>query len=216
MDPSRLFPALGTSGAPPALPAALDRASEGWWALSPRLRAAIVMVLLVAGLAVLGRGATRSPWGPPVAVVVAAADLSPGAPIGPGDLRTASWPADLVPANALVDPTDLGTDARVRGPIPAGTALTPQHLVTGVSGLVEPGEAAVPLPTDRVAGIQAGEVVDVVATSVHGTGQRVADGARVVAVDADWIWLAVRLDQVEAVAAAGTTGQALLAVRPGR
>lgn len=198
-----------TTGPPLALPVLLDRLSERWWRLSPRWRAAVVMIGIVAVLAVAGRGAARSPWGPPVPVLVTAVDVPAGAPVV--DVRTADRPADLVPPDALTAPPD---DARARGPIPSGTVLTERHVASGVAGLVGPGEVAVSLPRDGLPPVEAGQAVDVLATRPDGSGSRVAEAARVLAVDDAWVWLAVRTEQADAVAGAAGTGQLRLAVRP--
>lgn len=198
------------SAAPVALPAMLDRVSERWWRLSPRLRAIVLVTLSVVVLALVGRGATTSPWGPPRQVLVLRADLPAGAPVGPDDVDHVQWPAELVPTDAL---GELPEDARVRGPAAADAVLTGRHLVSGLAGLLQAGEAAVSVPTDGLPAVVAGDVVDVVAATPDGAGHRAATAARVVAVDAAFLWLAVDRGQVDAVAAAGATGRVTLAVR---
>lgn len=194
-----------------ALPAALDVVSERWWRLSPRLRAVVVGVAIVGALALVGRGATTSAWGPPRPVLVLVADLPAGAAVQPADVERVSWPADLVPTDAL---TELPPDARVRAPTIADSALTDRHLAAGLAGLLAPGEAAVPVPLDGLPEVVAGDVVDVVTATPDGTGHRAATAARVLAVDTTSLWLAVGADRVDAVAAAAASGRVTLAVRP--
>lgn len=194
-----------------ALPAVLDRVSERWWRLSPRVRAAVVVVLTVAVLALVGRGATTSAWGPPQQVLVLQTDLPAGATVEATDAQHAQWPADLVPADALVE---LPDEARVRGPAAADAVLTRRHLASGLASLLEAGEAAVSVPLDGLPQVAAGDVVDVVAATPDGAGQRAATAARVVAVDPAFLWLAVDQADVDAVAAAGAAGRVTLAVRP--
>lgn len=215
MDLSRLSPRV-PSGTPVALPALLDRASERWWRLPPRVRTILVVVMALLALALVGRGATRSPWGPPTEVLVPAADLAPGDVVGPDAVRRTTRPADLVPADALTGVDQLPDDARLRGAAPAGTVLTRRHLAAGLAGLVAADEAAVPVPRGGQPPLRAGQVVDAVVTTVQGTGTRVAGDARVLAVDADWTWLAVPADRVDVLAGAATSGQLVLAVRTGR
>lgn len=201
-------------GAPIALPAALDRAADRWWALPPRARAATLLVVVVLALALVGRGATASPWGPPGPVLVAATDLSAGDPVGPADVRVATWPTGLVPDGALTAPSDLPADARAAGAVSAGAVLTPHLLADGVAGLLSDGRAAVPVPGDGLGSVRPGDRVDVVATAMDGSGRRVATGADVLAVDGEQLWLGVDADAVDAVAAAGAAGRITLAVRP--
>jgi pilus assembly protein CpaB len=216
MDSSRirdLLPGL-TSGGPPVLPAWLDRLSERWWGLPPRARAALVVAGIVLALVAIGRGATRSPWGPPVPVLVAAADLEPGVPVGAAELRSAQWPAGLAPNDTITALADLPADARMRSAVPAGTPLTGRHLVSGLAGLVAPGHVAVSVPRDGLPIVPTGALVDVVTAGVHGEAARVTAGARVLALDGDWVWLGVPAEQADAVATAAVTGRVLLAIRP--
>lgn len=197
--------------APVALPGALDAVSERWWRLPPRLRAVVVAVAMVTTLALVGRGATTSAWGAPRQVLVLVADLPAGAAVGPADVERVAWPDDLVPPDAV---TELPADARVRAPTTADSVLTARHLASGLAGLLSDGEAAVPVPLDGLPDVAAGDVVDVVTATPDGTGHRAASAARVVAVDATSLWLAVDADRVDAVAAAAASGRVTLAVRP--
>lgn len=218
MDLLRLLPRRsrdrpGPGGAPITLPAPFDGISERWWRLSPRLRAGLVVALVVLLLALAGRGAARSPWGAPTPVLVTTSDLAPGQAVGVGVVGGADWPAQLVPDDALTDLGQLPADARVRGAAPAGTVLTERHLATGVAGLVDADEAAVPVPRDGQPPLRAGQVVDAIVTTVQGTASRVAPDARVLAVDADWLWVAAPAGRADALAGAATSGQLVLVVR---
>lgn len=200
---------------PVALPTVLDAVSDRWWALPPRVRAAVVVTAALGLLALAGRGATASPWGPPVPTLVAGRDLPAGHALTPADVATATWPAGLVPDDAL-GRDDLGGDARLAAPARAGTPLARGDLVDGVAGLVADGHVAVAVPVDGLPAVRAGDHVDVVAGSPDGVGQRVASDAPVVAVDGAFLWLGVPHDRVDAVAAAGAAGRITLAVRPAR
>lgn len=214
-SPARSRPGrFGLHGAPIALPPVLDRLADRWWALPPRVRTATLVVLVVVALALVGRGATASPWGPPGPVLVAATDLPAGHPVSTADVRVATWPTGLVPDGALTAPADVPADARTSGPVTAGTVLTPHLLADGVTGLLAEGRTAVPVPGDGLGSVRPGDRVDVVATSMDGSGRRVATGADVLAVDGEHLWLGVDADAVDAVAAAGAAGRITLAVRP--
>lgn len=204
-----------SGGTPVALPPVLDRLSEWWWARSPRVRAGLLLLVVLVALAAVSSGAVRSPWGDPTTVLVAGADLAPGDRLDPGAVSRATRPDALVPADALTELDDLPARARVRGLVPAGTVLTHRHVAGGVAGLLEVGEAAVPLPRDGHPPLRAGQLVDAVVTTARGTGARVATGARVLATDATWAWIAVPTDRVEALAGAAGSGHLVLAVRAG-
>lgn len=198
-----------------ALPEPFDGLSERWWRLAPRLRAALVVVLAVLLLALAGHGAARSPWGAPTEVLVTTSDLSPGQAVDAGVVGGTERPGNLVPGDALTGLDQLPGDARVHGRVPAGTVLTERHLATGIAGLVDAHEAAVPVPRDGQPPLRAGQVVDAIVTTVQGTASRVAAQARVLAVDADWLWVAAPTDRADALAGAATSGQLVLVVRGG-
>lgn len=212
MDLPRL-PRLGAPlrGRPFVLPAVLDRVSRAWWQLGPRLRGALVAVAVVALLALAGRGASTSAFGPPVEVVVAGRDLAAGAVLDGAAVARRTWPADLVPDDALTD----AAGGRLRGPVVAGQVLTERHLVAGLAGLLEPGQAAVAVPLDGLPVVVPGDVVDVVAATPDGRGQRAASGVSVLAVDSGWLWLGVPDAAVDLVAASGAAGRLSLGVRSG-
>lgn len=216
MDLRRLL-TRASHGPPFTLPPLLDAAAERWWALSPRWRTVLLVAVAVAALALVGRGATASPWGPPRPVLVAERDLPAGHLLSAADARPASWPEDLVPAGAFgADELATAGDRRLAVPVPAGGVLARGAVVDGVAGLLDDGHSAVAVPVDGLPTVDAGDVVDVVATRTDGGGQRVASGARVLALDGTFLWLGVPADRVDAVAAAGAAGRLTLAVRPTR
>jgi pilus assembly protein CpaB len=156
-------------------------------------------------------------------VVVAAADLTPGAPLAAGDLAVARWPPGAVPdgsagsadqltGQVLAAPLRRGepvTDVRVVGPrlweqVPAGQVAAPVRLADlAVSSLLRPG--------DRV---------DVLSTAAEAPGaQVVAAGALVLtappppagdrspgAADGGLLVLAVAPDTAARLAAAAADG----------
>lgn len=189
-------------GAPFALPSILDRASERWWARSPRTRFVLVgSALALAVLAGLSHAAA-TPYGPPSTVHVATRDLPIGHEVSPGDLRRADWPLELIPADATTDP-----GGRLTAPLPAGAVLTDGHLGSGgIAGLLPPGTVGVPLPTGSIPALTPGQRVDVVGRDVQGVGLVLARGARVIAVEAEEVWLAVTRESAPDVAAAAPTG----------
>lgn len=213
MDPrSRLSRLL--DGPAPALPAALDGLAERWAAARPRTRLVVSAAAVLALLAVAGRGATRSPWGPAVAVVVTRADLPAGRTLTPDLLEAARWPKRLVPADALPAPAPaLGQRLAVGAP--AGTVLTGRHLLRpGVTGDLPAGTVAVPVPLGDSPAVAAGQRVDVLAARADGGGTRLAAGAAVLGVEGEVAWVAVGREEAPAVAGAAAAGAVTLAALP--
>lgn len=198
-------------GRPPALPPLLDRLSRAWWQLGPRLRWALVTAGVVGLLALAGRGASTSAFGPPVEVLVASRDLTAGTVLDGAAVTRRTWPADLVPDDAITSPDGR----RLRGPAVAGQVLVERHLAGGLAGLVAPGHAAVAVPVDGLPDVAPGDLVDVVAATPDGRGQRAASGVEVLAVESGWLWLGVPDSAVDLVAASGAAGRLSLGVRPG-
>jgi Flp pilus assembly protein CpaB len=195
---------------PPVLPARLDAWSDRWWALSPRVRAA---VCLVSVLVVVTAGALRgltSPYGPPTQVLVATRDLSRGEGVDGTDLREATWPSGLVPTGATLVP-----DGDLTAPLPEGAVLTTGHLTEdGIGGAIEPGRAAVPVPVELVADLPVGTRVEVIVSDADGHGRTLAADAEVVAGDAVSRWISVDRDAAAEVAAAAVRGTLAIAVLP--
>ena len=201
----------GADGPPPTLPAVVDGALDRWWALPPRLRAAAVLaaLLLVAGGGVAR--VARSPYGPPVAVLVATRDLTVGAPAA-GAVATERRPADLVPQDAVLV---LPAEATFAIGVVAGTVLTARHLRPGGPLADLPaGSAAVAVPADAVPGATAGRRVDVIAVRADGGGAVVAPDAWILATEGDRIWLAVPRTAAPDVAAAAARGLLSVALLP--
>lgn len=204
--PSR--PEVG--GAPVVLPPWLDALSDRWWGLTPRVRIATVLGMLLALLAASSLRLVASPYGSPVPVLVAATDLPMGTALEADDLQAARWPGELVPSDARHQV--VGT---LTAPLPAGAVLTDAHVTDrGLAGVVEPGQAAVPLPADLVPALDVGAAVQVVASAADGTGLVLAERAEVVAADGTSLWLTVPEAAAADVAAAGLRGTIALAVVP--
>jgi Flp pilus assembly protein CpaB len=195
-------------GAPFVLPSWLDALSDRWWGLTPRIRASVVVAMvLVVAVAATARVAA-SPYGPPVPVLVATSDLPTGTVLDEGVLRAERWPAQLAPDGGRTDPSGTLT-----APLPAGAVLTGAHVTEdGVGGMVGPGRAAVPLPAELVPELAVGTVVQVITSGPDGGGIVLADRAEVVAADGAALWLATPELAAADVAAAGLRGTVALAV----
>jgi Flp pilus assembly protein CpaB len=195
---------------PLVLPARLDAWSDRWWALAPRVRVTVCVVL---ALAVVTAGALRgltSPYGPPTQVLVATRDLSRGEVADRTALREATWPADLVPVGATLD-----ADGDLTAALPEGAVLTAGHLTEdGIGGLTEPGRAAVPVPVEQVAELPVGTRLEVIVSDADGHGRTLAADAEVVAGDAVSRWISVDRDAAAEVAAAALRGTLAVAVLP--
>lgn len=202
------------SGPPPLLPAALDRVAEWWAGVGPRPRLALGAAVTLAVLAVIGRGAATSPWGPERPVVVATTSLSAGHVVRQGDVAAASWPARLVPTSAPRRPAEaIGRPLALTAP--TGGLLTAEHLAAaGVATQVTPGRVAFPLPLPEGIALRSGQRVDLVGSDGrHGTA-RLAAGTRVLDVDGAVAWLEMARDDVTRVAGALALGRIAVAVLP--
>jgi pilus assembly protein CpaB len=205
---TRLF-----DGTPLAAPALLDRVSERWWSLSPRLRTAAVALTGVLALAAGTIGLVASPWGAPVTVLVARHDLTVGQPVGAEDVRRTDWPAELVPAGALGDAGEVG--GTVVAPVPAGSIVTDLHLGEGgLGGVVPAGSAAVALPAETVPGLTPGARLDLVGADLDTRGTVLASGAVVLVHDATHVWVVVEHHEAAATAAAALAGAVTAVVVP--
>ena len=201
-------------GPPMRLPASIDRLHDAWVGAPPRLRALVIAALVVSGVAVAGRGAVRSPWGPPVAALVAATDLPAGHELTAADVTIEQWPRDLVPADAPIDPQAI--DGRpLRTGLTAGGIVTDAHLGdAGIAHELAPHEVAFPLVPPEGVALTPGHRVDVVAGGADGAGSRLASDARVLAVDAAVVWLALARDEAPAVAGASAWGEVTVVLLP--
>jgi Flp pilus assembly protein CpaB len=191
-------------GPPPSLPEVADRLAERWYGLPPRVRVVLAVAAALVVLFVAGSGVARSPWGRPVDVIVAAADLPAGSPLDAGMIRPERRPEGLVPADALG--ADAANGARLAGTVVAGTVLTARHLHDGdgVAAHLAPGRAAFPVEAGTVVAVQAGQRVDVVAGDVEGRGRALATDARVLSVGEGVVWLEIDRADAPALAAAAT------------
>jgi hypothetical protein len=195
-------------GPPLALPPVLDAVAERWWRTRPRTRALLSLgALSVVVLAGVGHAAA-SPHGPPTGVWLAERDLPVGAALE-GGVRRASWPQDLVPVDAVTEPT--GT---LIAPVPRGAVVTTGHVGHGgfAAGLPA-GTAAVALPLDALPALTAGARIDLVVADPDGGGVTVASDAVVLGSDEVTVWVAVdrgRAAQVSGAALHGPIGVVVL------
>lgn len=197
---------------PPVLPPWLDGLSERWASAGTWTRTAIIAGIVVAGLAVAGRGAATSPWGPEVDVVVAARELPAGRVLEAGDLTTARWPHRLVPPGS---PAAVGEAAgrTLAVGAPQGTLVTGDHLAEdGIASRLGQGRVAYPLPVPDGAALAAGQIVDLVTGDGDGGGVRLAAGARILAVDGTTAWVAVAREEAPAVAGAASWGEVVAVI----
>ena len=138
---------------------------------------AIVLVVLALILGVFAFRLARQPAPAPVPaaesnqaqqtapqadVVVAARAIAAGRPIAGQDLKTERW--QVAPAQAHKDAAPL-IGKHVRRDVAAGEPLLESALMRGIATYLAPGERAVTIPIDEVAGaagrIRPGDMVDV-------------------------------------------------------
>ena len=198
------------SGPFPALPAALDRWSERWWALSPRVRlssAVAAALLVVIGFAIADGSE------PSTAVLVTTRDLAAGDPVDPASVTVVERPAGTVPEGAL---RGLPQGAESLGPIPRGAVLTRVHLTeAGLAATVAAGRVATAVPAEALPpGIAPGQHVDLLAGTPDGQTRVLASGARVLTVGQSHVWLEVSRDEAAHVASAAAWGRIGVALLP--
>lgn len=201
-------------GHPPVLPAWLDRLSERWATATTWVRVCVITAVTAVALIVAGRGAATSPWGPEVAVLVAARPLPAGHVLEAGDTEPARWPQRLVPVGTPSHPDDV-VGRTLAASVPAAALVTGGHLaVDGVAAELEAGRVAYPLPVPDGSPLSAGQLVDLVTGDGEGGGVRLAAGARVLAVDGTTAWIALARDEAPAVAGAAAWGEVVAVVLP--
>ncbi|MGK5112836.1 MULTISPECIES: Flp pilus assembly protein CpaB [unclassified Geodermatophilus] len=184
--------------------------------------------LLAATALVLALRPAAPPAGPgepeTAPVVVAAADLPPGAVLATGDLAVARYPTALRPAGTTPDPTALVGQA-LAGGLRAGEPVTDARLVgAGLTAQLAAGQVAAPVrPADVVVSalVRPGDRVDVLATAPDAArAEVVAAGALVLAApgpdDAGEGLLLLAVDGATAalLAAASTTATLTLSLPP--
>lgn len=201
-------------GPPLVLPAPLDRLCERWAYCPPRLRLAVLLAAVLAVLTVAGRGAARSPWGPPSMVLVARADLPAGHVLQSADLAATRWPERLVPPGSPSEVTSV-TGLPLAIGLPAGSRLTSAHLAKGGVAAGLPGDqVAVPVKLAEGVTLASGQHVDLLAADPDGRGVPLASDASVLAVEGEHVWFAVRRDQAPAVTGAAARGELGVALLP--
>lgn len=189
----------------PALPAPIDAAVEGWWRLSPRIRA--VAVALCLGLVIFGivQRTSRSEWGPLQEVAVARQARDAGMVV---EFELQYRPQTFVPANAVSE-TDQRLLARDIG---AGEVVTEWHLAAGIDSLLADDEVALAVPND-LPELPPHAHLSLLATGLDGTGVRLGN-ARLLAHRPDWLWIAVDASIAPGVTAAMDRGGVTIVLAP--
>jgi Flp pilus assembly protein CpaB len=127
--------------------------------------------------------------GADVTVVLAARDLPMGTTVATADIRTVRRPSTTISSDALRDP-GLAVGHVVAVALLRDDVVGARHLVTGVNGIVPPGQRAVHVVVKDGFQPPIGSVVDVLATydpslasvaAAPGRAAVVARGARLVA-----------------------------------
>jgi Flp pilus assembly protein CpaB len=175
-----------------------------------------VVGLIGAGVVAKARAAQDS-WGRSEVIVVAAADLSIGSSTNDGDFEFVSWPAALVPPDAL---RSLPVTDRLVTTVLQGEPVTGRDLASAREHALElaPGMRAIGFPTHAgMPPMQAGDLVDLVLVEdPFGVGDRfrVLDPPGLVLdVNDDGVALAVHADLVGEVLNGQTNGRVSFAVR---
>lgn len=124
------------------------------------------------------------PDGRTTPVVVATADLAPGASLTSADVRVAQYPAGLVPNAAVADPAQI-LGRSVSAPIAEGTPVTTVGLLGSETLDAQPGQVLMPLrmaDAEAASILKPGNTIAVFATptdSIDGEPQRLLDSATV-------------------------------------
>lgn len=159
-------------------------AGLGRWLLWHRRALAVVCAVAAVLCTLL---AARPAPEPGLPVVVAAHPLPGGAPLTSADLRVATFPARLAPAERCADPALL-VGRVLTAPISQGTPLTDLSVISprAARGAEDRVLAPVRLTDPGVAALlRVGDAVDVLATGTdQGTARTLARAARVAALPA--------------------------------
>ncbi|MGR6967475.1 Flp pilus assembly protein CpaB [Geodermatophilus sp. URMC 61] len=184
----------------------------------------VLAALLAATALVLALRPAPAPAHAPatIPVVVAAADLAPGAVLATEDVAVAHYPPELRPVGTVEDPAAVVGQELARG-VRSGEPLTDAALAgAGLTDRLAPGQVAAPVrPADLAVSalVQPGDRVDVLATLPDATrAEVVAAGAPVLATpgpeDDGLLLLAVDADTAARLAAAATTATLSLSLPP--
>ena len=171
---------------------------------------AIIGVSVLAGWLVLGQlrslDAAREAWTDQATVFVAAHDHAPGDPVTVEERRL---PIAAVPASA-VDASPDGELARQN--ISVGEIVTIADLAgdTGPAGAADDGEVVVPIADPLLTGAMSTLSVGL-NVAVHSEGVVLAERARIVAIDADIVFVALDPGDATGVSAAAQLRLASLA-----
>ncbi|MFA9447120.1 SAF domain-containing protein [Egicoccus sp. AB-alg6-2] len=190
------------------MPRPLDAVSEWWFRAGPRLRFVLAALVVIAALGGYVVRMTASPWGPPVAVLVAATDLPLGHEPTSGDVRSVRWPAQVVPDDVVTEVDG----ARLTVAVPAGTALTSRHFADGgIAGALSATAAAIAIERELLPELPPGARIDLVGAGHDGTGTVLAGDVAVLRVDDARVWVEVPRELAAEVAGAAAA-RALTAV----
>jgi hypothetical protein len=154
-------------GRPLALPAPVDAVSERWARVPPRLRALLVLLVVITAIVSMRHRVVlaEARWGgTPVTVLRAAKDLPAGTPAA--QLEPVTLPPAALPPHAVRRAPD---GAVLSLPLPAGSVLTQAHLdPRGPAANLPSDVRAVPVPVEAGWQVEPGGWVDV---WVLGAGQ---------------------------------------------
>lgn len=208
-------------GPPPALPGPLDRLAERWARLPPRLRIAVVLLLVMLFGAWQANRlvAAQTQWGAAAVSVWRAVRTVPAGEPLDGVVRRVRLPQAAVPATAVTEPIDDDTVLSVA--LVEGALLTATHLSpVGPAVALPADERAVPVPVEAAWGIEPGVVVDVWAiTDRDRPPEPLAQGRPVVQVSQDGprqvALVALEETDVAATTASLARGRVLLTLRSG-
>lgn len=200
------------------MPRPVERASEWWARLRPRIRALllIVLALLAVVLTELRIHSASARWGgAAVTVLVASEHLPVGAhPV----VEPIAYPPRVVPPDAVAT---LPPGAKLALALPEGSVLTSAHLdPAGPSAGLAADLRVVPVPVEPGWGMEAGGWVDVWVLGMDEEPAALAARSRpVLALSSDeggraTALLALEGDQVRAVTAGLAHGRVLLAHAP--
>ena len=181
-------------------------------ARSPWILWAVIGALALAAAALAARAMARvddarAAWGDTRAVLVATADIEPGAALA-GVTRLEEMPSPLVPASAIND-IDAATTARQA--IAAGEVVVAQDVAARAApqALIPDGWLAVAVAERVATGARTGDVVAVASGGVVLALQGVVVGA-----DAASVLVAVPADEAAQVAQAAAMSDVALLIQP--